>query len=81
MDPVLTQIIITGLATTVSALAVTIFRMQNQIIQELKNRIKEQDERDRQRIEMQAKTTTTLQAVVDVGMERLRAQSQAEQKP
>ena len=70
----MTQIIITGLAGAVVSLAGIIFKMQNAVISELKDRIKEQDERDRQRIEMQAKTTTTLQAVVDVGMERLRSQ-------
>ena len=64
-----------------TTLAVTIFKMLNDQNAELKSRIKEQDERDRQRIEMQEKTTKTLSTVIDVGMERLRAQGPPEQAP
>jgi dihydrodipicolinate reductase len=69
------QIIITGLAGAVGTLAGIIFKMLNDQNADLKQQIKEQRERDQQRIAMQETTTKTLQAVVDVGMERLRSQA------
>lgn len=75
MDPVLIQIIITGLATTVAALATTIFKLQQSTIKEQRDTIKKFEQRELDhRINLES-TTKTLQAVVDVGMERLRAQS------
>jgi hypothetical protein len=74
MDPVLTQIIITGLAGAIVTLAGIIYKMQNDVIAKQAKRIEEQDK-------LQEATTRTLQTVVDVGMERLRAQPPPEQTP
>jgi hypothetical protein len=70
MDP---QLIISGLAAAVVSLAGIIFKLQQDTISEQKTTIKEQNERERRRLETQDATTKTLQAVVDVGMERLRS--------
>ena len=64
----LVYVAITGLATTVSALAVTIYKLQNATIAELKETIRKQDEReDQQRVILEG-TVTTLKAVVDAGL-------------
>jgi hypothetical protein len=74
MDPVLTQIIITGMAGAIVTLAGIIYRGQEQKIAKL-------EKREEERTALLEATTKTLQTVVDVGMERLRAQGPPEQKP
>lgn len=61
-------------------LAGIIYKSQNEKIAKLEEQIAKQDQRDEQRSALLEATTKTLQAVVDVGMERLRSQ-QPEQKP
>jgi parvulin-like peptidyl-prolyl isomerase len=75
------QIIITGLAGAVVTLAGIIYKGQIDKISKLEEQIAKQDERDAQRSALLEATTKTLQAVVDVGMERLRTQQPPEQKP
>jgi hypothetical protein len=76
----MTPIIISGLAGAIVTLAGIIYRSQNEKIAKLEEQIAKQDQRDEQRSALLEATTKTLQAVVDVGMERLRSQ-QPEQKP
>ncbi len=78
MDP---QLIITGLAGTVVTLAVTFFKFLVDTIAEQKTTIKELTEREQKRLHIQDATTTTLQAVVDQGLERLRRESPPEASP
>jgi hypothetical protein len=79
----MTQVIIMGLAGAVATLAGIIYKGQLDKIAKLEERIAKQDKRDEERSALLESTAKTLQAVVDVGMERLRAQGPPppEQKP
>lgn len=67
------MVIIGGMGTAISGLAVTIYRMMLAQIAKLEATIKEQHERELKQIALQAETTETLRKVVDVGIDRLRS--------
>jgi hypothetical protein len=79
IDPA-SMMIITALATTVVGLATTVFKLQQTTINEQRETIRDMSKKFEAReldYRMNLESTTkTLQAVVDVGMQRLAAQSE-----